>query len=102
MDTTQSSSTEVLQLQRELRLLKEKLKIMELNEAASKPERSSSIKDKKSPDEMSLEVCKLCMARRRNTVFLCGHSSCKECAESLINCIKCKQRITKKIQLKDY
>ncbi|XP_072034170.1 tumor susceptibility gene 101 protein-like [Amphiura filiformis] len=102
MDTSSSPSTEVLQLQSELRSLKDKLRIMEVRDSSSSSYYETKFKDKKSPDEPSSEVCKLCMARRRTTVFLCGHSACKECAESLINCLKCKQRITKKIVLKDY
>lgn len=90
------NTDDVQQLRRELRLLKEKLHIMEID-ADGHQEKSKTLK---SPGD-SAEVCKICMARKRNTVFLCGHSACKECADSLINCIKCKQRITKKITLKD-
>ena len=102
MDTSSSPSSEVLQLQAELRSLKDKLRIMEVSGSSSSDQYYEKLRDRKPSEEPSAEVCKLCMARRRTVVFLCGHSACKECAESLINCLKCKQRITKKITLKDY
>uniref|UniRef100_A0A182NP47 RING-type E3 ubiquitin transferase n=1 Tax=Anopheles dirus TaxID=7168 RepID=A0A182NP47_9DIPT len=43
--------------------------------------------------------CSICMERRRNVAFLCGHSSCSKCAETLKICHMCRKPITKKINL---
>ncbi|XP_052866269.1 E3 ubiquitin-protein ligase MIB2 isoform X2 [Anopheles cruzii] len=43
--------------------------------------------------------CSICMERRRNVAFLCGHGSCSKCAETLKICHMCRKTITKKINL---
>ncbi|XP_058121212.1 E3 ubiquitin-protein ligase MIB2 [Anopheles ziemanni] len=43
--------------------------------------------------------CSICMERRRNVAFLCGHGSCSKCAETLKICHMCRKAITKKINL---
>lgn len=43
--------------------------------------------------------CSICMERRRNVAFLCGHSACSKCAETLKICHMCRKTIAKKINL---
>ncbi|XP_014209695.1 E3 ubiquitin-protein ligase MIB2 [Copidosoma floridanum] len=44
-------------------------------------------------------MCSICMERRRNVAFLCGHGACEHCAAPLKTCHMCRQAITKKINL---
>ncbi|XP_011869060.1 PREDICTED: E3 ubiquitin-protein ligase MIB2-like isoform X2 [Vollenhovia emeryi] len=44
-------------------------------------------------------TCSICMERRRNVAFLCGHRACEHCAAPLKTCHMCRKRITKKINL---
>lgn len=44
-------------------------------------------------------MCSICMERKRNIVFLCGHSACEHCAAPLKTCHMCRQTITKKINI---
>lgn len=43
--------------------------------------------------------CSICMERRRNVVFLCGHGACSKCADTLKTCHMCRKTITKKIPI---
>lgn len=43
--------------------------------------------------------CSICMERRRNVAFLCGHGACDKCAAPLRSCHMCRKTITKKINL---
>lgn len=43
--------------------------------------------------------CSICMERRRNVVFLCGHGTCAKCADTLKTCHMCRKTITKKIPI---
>lgn len=43
--------------------------------------------------------CSICMERRRNVVFLCGHSACDKCSHTLKICHMCRKTITKKINI---
>lgn len=43
--------------------------------------------------------CSICMERRRNVAFLCGHSACSKCADTLKICHMCRKTISKKINL---
>ncbi|XP_023209720.1 E3 ubiquitin-protein ligase MIB2-like [Centruroides sculpturatus] len=43
--------------------------------------------------------CSICMERRRNIAFLCGHGACISCAQTLKICHMCRKPITKKINL---
>ncbi|XP_063229552.1 E3 ubiquitin-protein ligase MIB2 [Bacillus rossius redtenbacheri] len=43
--------------------------------------------------------CSICMERRRNVAFLCGHGSCEKCSTTLKTCHMCRKTITKKINL---
>lgn len=43
--------------------------------------------------------CSICMERRRNVAFLCGHSACSKCADTLKICHMCRKTIVKKINL---
>lgn len=43
--------------------------------------------------------CSICLERRRNVAFLCGHSACAQCAEYLSVCHMCRVPIERKITL---
>ncbi|KAL1421081.1 hypothetical protein MTO96_023508 [Rhipicephalus appendiculatus] len=43
--------------------------------------------------------CSICLERRRNVAFLCGHSACAHCAEYLSVCHMCRVPIERKITL---
>lgn len=43
--------------------------------------------------------CSICLERRRNVAFLCGHLACSKCAETLKICHMCRKTISKKINL---
>lgn len=45
------------------------------------------------------DCCSICMERRRNVAFLCGHGACSKCAETLKTCHMCRKTIVKKINL---
>ncbi|VEN54035.1 unnamed protein product, partial [Callosobruchus maculatus] len=44
-------------------------------------------------------ACSICMERKRNIVFLCGHGACSRCADTLKTCHMCRKTITKKIPI---
>lgn len=43
--------------------------------------------------------CGICMERGRDVAFLCGHSCCSRCSETLKTCHMCRKTIVKKINL---
>ncbi|XP_052213895.1 E3 ubiquitin-protein ligase MIB2-like isoform X2 [Dreissena polymorpha] len=44
-------------------------------------------------------LCSICMERKRNMAFMCGHTVCSKCGEELRVCHMCRKPITKKITL---
>ncbi|XP_050049447.1 uncharacterized protein [Dermacentor andersoni] len=44
-------------------------------------------------------TCAICMNRRRNMAFMCGHGSCSRCAAQIDICHICRRPIDKKIRL---
>ncbi|XP_073977094.1 E3 ubiquitin-protein ligase MIB2-like [Rhodnius prolixus] len=44
-------------------------------------------------------TCNICLERRVNRVFKCGHSCCSNCSSSLYNCHICRLPVTQQIQL---
>lgn len=44
-------------------------------------------------------MCAICLEKRRNVAFLCGHGTCKDCASSLEVCPMCRKPISQKIKL---
>ena len=42
-------------------------------------------------------VCCICVERKKNVIFLCGHGTCRSCAEQLKTCPICQKPIEKKI-----
>lgn len=44
-------------------------------------------------------ACSICMERKKNVVFLCGHGTCSKCADTLKTCHMCRKTITKKIPI---
>ncbi|XP_063965477.1 E3 ubiquitin-protein ligase MIB2-like isoform X1 [Lytechinus pictus] len=53
-------------------------------------------KNQKLEDEM---LCPVCIDRRRELVFLCGHSLCEDCSDSIDDCPLCRLPITKRIKM---
>lgn len=43
--------------------------------------------------------CSICMERKRNVAFLCGHGACEKCSQTLKICHMCRKTITRKINL---
>ncbi|XP_067951560.1 uncharacterized protein [Watersipora subatra] len=46
-----------------------------------------------------IQLCEICMDRKRNLVFACGHTACDKCAQSLKICHNCRKPITLRIPL---
>ncbi|XP_049521024.1 osteocalcin 2-like [Dermacentor silvarum] len=44
-------------------------------------------------------TCAICMNRRRNIAFMCGHGTCSKCAAQIDICHICRRPIEKKIRL---
>lgn len=44
-------------------------------------------------------ACSICMEKKRNVVFMCGHSACSKCADTLKTCHMCRKAITQKIPI---
>ena len=44
-------------------------------------------------------MCSICMERRRDMAFMCGHTVCSTCGEALRICHMCRKPISKKINL---
>ena len=44
-------------------------------------------------------VCCICVERKKNVIFLCGHGTCHSCAEQLRICHICQKPIEKKIPM---
>lgn len=69
------------------------------------PDFSSGSKYKESTLERRLNemeeniMCSICMERKRDMAFLCGHTVCSTCGEELRICHMCRKPISKKINL---
>ena len=52
-------------------------------------------------EEDERNLCNICLERRKDTAFLCGHQACSLCAEELPNnlCHICRKPIERKIPL---
>lgn len=44
-------------------------------------------------------ACSICMERKKNVVFFCGHGTCDKCADTLTRCHMCRKPIDKKIHI---
>ena len=44
-------------------------------------------------------LCSVCMERKKNVAFMCGHGACDVCAETLRRCHMCRSSIAQKINL---
>ena len=44
-------------------------------------------------------LCAVCMERKKDTVFMCGHAVCSKCSEALQVCPMCRKTITRRIPL---
>lgn len=71
--------------------------------SSSPPSSSSATQDSKHSNKLQeLEeqyMCSICMERRWNMAFVCGHTTCKECGDVLKQCHMCRKPIQKKILL---
>lgn len=68
------------------------------------PQRQPSVDRLRYLESKILEIeethcCSICMERRRNVAFLCGHGACSKCADTLKTCHMCRKTIAKKINL---
>ena len=43
--------------------------------------------------------CPICMERKKNVAFLCGHGACDVCVQTLVRCHMCRGSIKQKIKL---
>ena len=50
-------------------------------------------------DLEQVTLCLICMERRKNVAFLCGHGTCLQCAETLSCCHMCRGSVAQKINL---
>ncbi len=67
------------------------------------PRKEDDSEDAKKKEKKENEIpkddpltCGICMDRRRNLVFGCGHTICKDCAENLTDCPYCRAKITER------
>ena len=44
-------------------------------------------------------LCAVCMERKKDTVFMCGHAVCSKCSDALQMCPMCRKAITRRISL---
>ena len=44
-------------------------------------------------------LCAVCMERKKDTVFMCGHAVCSKCSDALQMCPMCRKAITRRIPL---
>ena len=65
---------------------------------SSKDSQNSTLQRKLTEMEDNI-MCSICMERKRDMAFLCGHTVCSICGENLKNCHMCRKPITKKIVL---
>jgi len=43
--------------------------------------------------------CSICMERKKNVIFLCGHGACEKCAKALQTCHMCRTPIKQKVNV---
>ncbi|XP_030842768.1 E3 ubiquitin-protein ligase MIB1-like [Strongylocentrotus purpuratus] len=74
-------------------------KIFEPADADSDSELTKSILIQKNQKLEEEVLCPVCIDRKREFVFMCGHSLCETCTDSLNDCPYCRQPILKKIKM---
>ena len=59
----------------------------------------SPSKAREQEEEDDRALCNICLERRKDTAFLCGHQACAVCAQELPNnlCHICRKHIERKI-----
>ncbi|XP_071805425.1 E3 ubiquitin-protein ligase MIB2-like isoform X1 [Asterias amurensis] len=69
--------------------------------SSSLPSSSKEIQElrQKMQELEEAQLCNICMEKKKDTAFLCGHSTCKKCSKPLKHCPICRKAITKKIAL---
>ncbi|XP_045161724.1 E3 ubiquitin-protein ligase MIB2-like [Mercenaria mercenaria] len=70
----------------------------DLSASTSKDPQNSTLQRKLNEMEENI-LCSICMERKRNMAFLCGHTVCSTCGDELRICHMCRKPITKKINL---
>ncbi|KAL4220948.1 E3 ubiquitin-protein ligase mib2 [Mactra antiquata] len=68
------------------------------SEPSSKDPKQSTLLNRLNEMEENM-MCSICMERKRDMAFLCGHTVCSTCGEELRICHMCRKPITKKINL---
>jgi len=43
--------------------------------------------------------CSICMERKKNVIFLCGHGACEKCSKALSTCHMCRTPIKQKVNV---
>lgn len=86
--------------------IKDLCSVDESTTAAVKPDRPVStsnddvtILEKQLQEIKDQTVCAVCLDRRKNMIFLCGHGSCQLCGDKLSDCPLCRKPIEKRILL---
>jgi len=66
---------------------------------ASPREEDVNMLEKQLQEIKEQTVCAVCLDRRKNMVFLCGHGSCQLCGDKLEDCPMCRKPIEQRIIL---
>jgi len=45
------------------------------------------------------QICSICMERKKDTAFQCGHIACSTCAMPLKACHICREKVLKKFKI---
>ena len=45
------------------------------------------------------QICSICMERKKDTAFQCGHIACSMCAMPLKACHICREKVVKRIKI---
>ena len=70
------------------------------DKTASAPATSSDPELAKKLNEWEEQFCcPICMERKKDVVFPCGHATCSECVETIKVCHMCRGPIDKQIHL---
>ncbi|CAF0849336.1 unnamed protein product [Brachionus calyciflorus] len=78
-------------------VIKEKVDLNGTNLNFSKTEFSELLEKVKNMEEA--QQCPICMERKKDTTFQCGHTVCNFCSKPLVNCHICREKIITKIRI---
>jgi len=77
-------------------LVKEK-KFHAIGEEGNKVKAHLNLLERKVQDLEDQFLCSICMERKRNVAFQCGHGACNVCTETIDTCHMCRKVIVQKI-----